>query len=518
MKALIIDDEPPVITVVRLLVEWEKHGISEVFSAASAAEGMQVIEEERPEIILSDINLPDMNGLDLIEELQTKDPGAKIIIISAFDKFSYAQKAVQLGCVEYLLKPVQREKVNQAVEKAVRKYQEDSELQSDSRMTRAQSLLSLYLSSGQPPELMERIMELAPWIREWRHVTAGIISMGYLPDEDASLYTIQEEANRFVSGKKTGIASVWGSSSDIILLMDGDSIGLESQCRIFLRQVEEKHGLKLCMGLSAVLPFPEGIGSAHRMAWEAAVSANLIRDTGKVVRESRKLDPLCSYEWISNSLFGRFPDTSRDQIRRAAEQLARQIAASGQISIRQMENFRAAYNGVRNQRVMNCMREQGETSLTFPPLKKSFCRADGSFDGNHFADVICEDIISQQERCLYSAHAISMTEICYRAERYLEEHFSEEISMEEMAKHFGISSSHLSRSFKKEVGVGMNEYLTAVRIRRATELLREGRRPSEVSDAVGFQDPKYFSRVFRRETGTTPSEYRRDMMNGGADA
>ena len=229
MKALIIDDEPPVITVVRLLVDWGKYGITEVSSAASAEDGLAVIGQMHPEIILSDINLPDMNGLDLIEKLQSGNPQAQIIIISAFDKFSYAQRAVELGCVEYLLKPLKRERINNAVEKAVRKYREAHEVQSDSQMTRIQSLLSLYLGAEHLPELYQEMSRIAPWIGGWKRIVGGVIPMGYLPHDAPSLLTIQEAAYRFAAEERLGAAAVWGNSSDIVLFLNGDAVGLDGK-------------------------------------------------------------------------------------------------------------------------------------------------------------------------------------------------------------------------------------------------------------------------------------------------
>ena len=126
MKALIIDDEPPVITVVKLLVDWKKYHIDTVFACASAEQAMTVLKEEKPEIILSDINLPGLSGLELVEQLRNEGSDAQVIFISAYDKFSYAQKAMQLDSVEYLLKPIERESVNRAVEKAVNKYRNNA--------------------------------------------------------------------------------------------------------------------------------------------------------------------------------------------------------------------------------------------------------------------------------------------------------------------------------------------------------------------------------------------------------
>ena len=124
MKALIVDDEPPVIAVARLLVEWEKHGIDTVLTCTDPQKALEMIAAERPAVILSDIRMPGLDGLTLIERVASISPKSRTILLSAYSDFSYARRAVQLGCVDYLLKPLTEEGLNDAVAKAAAQYRQ----------------------------------------------------------------------------------------------------------------------------------------------------------------------------------------------------------------------------------------------------------------------------------------------------------------------------------------------------------------------------------------------------------
>lgn len=512
MKALIIDDEPPVITVVKLLVNWERNGIDTVLEAGSAEDAIRIIETSRPEIILSDINLPGLSGLDLIELLKEKNPSAKVIVISAFDKFSYAQRAVELGCVEYLLKPIQRDAVNRALEKAVARYQEDIRLQEDSAVNRIPGILSIYLSSGYAPEILTQLLELAPWMREWTSILAGVISMGHFSGKSPAIYQVQDLVNRSLIRRNLGAAALWGNSRELVLLMDGRVPDLSRVCRKILQDIREKHGFILSMGLSGREDFPGGLSRAYRTSQEIALSLNLLEDTGQVQTSAAAPSPLIPHEWIEKILFAGFPDVTEARIRQLTAELEKTVSQSGSVCVRQLENFRSMYNSARSRSILGFLREQKREVLAPEPFSGSFCLPDGRFRPSYFAEVLAGDLMVLRSRYRADSSPESMPDICLSVRRYLEAHYLENISLEELAKRYGVSFSYLSRTFKKETGTGMMEFLTALRIQEACELLEKGMRTADAGAAVGFDDPKYFSRVFRKEKGMSPSEYREKHM------
>lgn len=127
MKALIVDDENNVRKIIRFLGQWEKHGITEIFEAKNGMEAKQIIDLECPEIILTDVKMPKNNGIELIEWLGAISYPGKVIMISGFDDYSYMRKALQHGCVDYLMKPIEDQLLNEAVAGAVNAWKLEEE-------------------------------------------------------------------------------------------------------------------------------------------------------------------------------------------------------------------------------------------------------------------------------------------------------------------------------------------------------------------------------------------------------
>lgn len=117
-KALIIDDERPVRIAIEKLVNWEKYGVTEILTAANGKEGLEIMRTNEPEYIFLDICMPIMNGLEFLEHAKEEYPCSQFIIVSGYDDFHYAQNALRYGATDYLLKPIDRETINNALEHA----------------------------------------------------------------------------------------------------------------------------------------------------------------------------------------------------------------------------------------------------------------------------------------------------------------------------------------------------------------------------------------------------------------
>jgi two-component system, response regulator YesN len=119
MKALIVDDERNVRNVLRQLGEWDRLGITEILEAANGVEALGIIQHEKPDIVLTDIKMPKMSGMELIEEINQLPFKGKIILITGYDDYTYMRKAIQLNSFDYLLKPIEEEAFQAVLEKVV---------------------------------------------------------------------------------------------------------------------------------------------------------------------------------------------------------------------------------------------------------------------------------------------------------------------------------------------------------------------------------------------------------------
>jgi two-component system, response regulator YesN len=155
MKVLIADDEFNVRDVIRYIGKWDEHGITELLEAANGNEAKKIIEKEQPEIIFTDIKMPGMSGLDLIEWLDSISYEGKVVLITGYDDYQFMRKAIQHNSFDYLLKPVEDEAFNNVLKKAISAYDEERksrEYQEDAVKIRwSQTMLGACL--GEPADL-----------------------------------------------------------------------------------------------------------------------------------------------------------------------------------------------------------------------------------------------------------------------------------------------------------------------------------------------------------------------------
>jgi len=128
MKLLVIDDEPLVRRGIVSLIPFDELGIERVLQAGNGAKGLEIVKEEEPDIVLCDINMPKLNGLDFAKEVKANWPWIKIAIITGYDYFDYARQAVKIGVHDYVLKPVSKQGVYEIVAGIIGKIQEEGAL------------------------------------------------------------------------------------------------------------------------------------------------------------------------------------------------------------------------------------------------------------------------------------------------------------------------------------------------------------------------------------------------------
>ena len=128
LRAILADDEAIIVKGLKKLIDWEKMGIRIVGEAGDGEEALALILEKKPDLAVSDIAMPKLNGLDMLNRLNELGIGTKVIFVSGYQEFSYAKKAVTYGAVDYILKPVEQEELEQAIKKAVSQIDEKSRL------------------------------------------------------------------------------------------------------------------------------------------------------------------------------------------------------------------------------------------------------------------------------------------------------------------------------------------------------------------------------------------------------
>jgi len=531
MKALIIDDEEHVIVAVKLLVDWKKHHINTVYEVTSPESVLPLIRMEKPEIVISDVKMPGITGLELITKILEICPKTKIIMISGFGQFEFVRSALQHGCVDYILKPIDEVQINAAVKKAVLEHQRDSaleliehsyqEIHSEFAKTRAQKLLLLYYSSSQTKMVFSQLCEIMPAFQSIEKCRIGIIYTNHLPAEsfqgiyDSAALTSIINDMVFATGK--AVAIMRQLNSNIILFFDASLECIPRLCIQVLECLYAKSGIKLHMGLSHAAKFPEQFEEANLEAINLAEAYNLLANTESLHQHKMKGQEDFTFNMLAfeDQLFSAVLNGYPSAICASVKICVKAIFAASYLSIRHLEQIKASYNSIRLRWIesirMNFPQPQGEAVL-YPQDSKFLLpfNRHGEFSRELLEELLVEDLTEVSSFfSKLTGRTGAEDNLFHQIEQYIILNYNSKISLEIIAEQFSISQNYLSRAFKKNIGEGITDYINNLRIDKAKELLRNPTvRIFDVASQVGYSDEKYFSRVFKKNEGISPLQYR----------
>lgn len=386
VKTLIVDDEFNVRDVIRHLGQWEKYGITQLLEASNGDDAKRMIEKESPEIIFTDVKMPGMSGMELIEWLDSISYPGKVILISGFDDYSFMRKAIQFSSFDYLLKPIEADAFNKTLEEAVKSWANEEEV-------RANEDTGVY-------EDVKRFRsnQLVTAACMGEHFDKNDIE-SYLPKADGYTLTL------------ISFYQMHHPAPYIQLLAD----------ELVERKIGNVFALQNDHNLCLVITIPD-----HWLSVEEWISHQFDIPVRLVCGE-----PLESLGDIHNS-------------------------------------FKSLQKAMKNQNFRSIHR----------------------LDDLDVARRI-EDIVS-----------------------YVEKYYMEELSLEKLSNVFFLSREHISRKFKQKTGMLLSKYVTKLRTDQAKRWLRETEKSIySISLMLGYQDEKYFSKLFKKVVGMTPFEYRNGEKN-----
>ncbi|MDR9852168.1 helix-turn-helix domain-containing protein [Paenibacillus sp. VCA1] len=513
MKVLIVDDEVIIRTGLCRVIDWEQNGFTILEPASSAEEAMRRIPAERPEIVFTDIRMTGKSGLDLIRETKTNCPDTEWIVISGYDEFSYAQQAIREGVSEYLLKTSRPDEIVRAALRAKerlaeRRKREELGREKDRLLNR--SFLGRLLAASSEPdeeevrELYERYPRLRPAdgqrLQVWLISAADGVPGSGNPHPRDALYAALGD---WLMQKLPCEWLPWNSSLLLLVLIRVDCPG-KRPMEALLRNAETELGCTLFAACG------QAVGGAHilREALETAETARsyawLLQDRRIIRHEdihARKgCRGICTQgeeAELASLLKSGDESALNDWIMQRLEELRRNGEATPATAAAYLQSLllaghrwlerAAASIGYAGQ--LTDMEGSSRMTLAADPQPELFRRLKSIMD---------------EYRLI-----VSDTTPAERAATYIREHLEENLSLAQVARHVHMNPNYFSEVFKRETGQNYIEFVTEARLQKAMELLRETpAKISEVAKRIGYEDIKYFNRLFKRFTGQTPSEYR----------
>lgn len=526
-KVFLVEDEIVTREGIRDNVDWATVGFEFCGEAPDGEMALPLLDKAPPDVLITDIKMPFMDGLQLCKIVRERMPGVKIIILSGHDEFQYAQEAVRLGVTEYLLKPLGVQDLCLALQKvAVQLNREQEERESlqrlkhqvedDMALRREQFLLKLAMGGLSSAEAIQESERLGlNLVAKWYQVIVVEFEPGRAaePFDYSQAQQIERLISRLVSHNPDVYLSRKGVA-DLLLLMKGDSKAYLEQEAYFLmelirNEVENKTGCLVRVGLGSL---QDRIGSIHHSFANAL--ANLRQaDSPPPLTAPDKLDkarllslgsPVLD-DYLRYGVLESFDPFFETYLAPLGEAALQSYLIKNYIFVDIVlttAKFVHQLGGDIDQVIpeINTVETLLMNIKTLPQLREETRRI---FTGAlAFRD--------KQAQNQYGA-------VIHQAKSYMACHYpTPDLTLNEVAAQVNLSPSHFSAVFSRETGETFTEYLASLRIEKAKALLRTTPLKSfEISAQVGYNDPHYFSTVFKKHTGLSPKEFRLQTKKPG---
>jgi two-component system, response regulator YesN len=495
----IVDDEPRVRKGLAKLISsrGEAWKVSKLFSSGNTA--LEAARAERMDVILADIRMPGLDGLELANALRAASPDTVVVIMSGYKEFDYARRAMKVGVLDFIVKPIEEEELFAVLDRAraeVDRRKSDRLRAAPARDLEAlkDALLADALASASPAEAGARLCELLD-IQLGKFV---ILSAQILPP--AADDGTPPPARAALESALWPEAHLTSLHDQFVVLVPGNS----RQAEEVASRLSTLLGTRGRIGVGLENEGPERISAAFEQSMRALRPGYYDRGRAVAFCEPGPARAVPYSTPAQDKLVACLVTGNRD----AAESCARDFLAplrQAQVPLQMLEE----HVGAVIRRVLDVLSavlpdndELQKTALSVTPVLKH-----GWFDAMeaHFIGVMGA-LAGRVEQ----ANQNRLGRAVRRAVHFIEENYGRDLPLEDVAKSVGLSPSYFSSSFKRETGKNVVEYITEFRVEKAIELLcTTNLNTSEVAYRVGFNDPKYFTRIFKRSVGVTPSLYRR---------
>lgn len=515
MKLILIEDEPDSLLGMKRVVESIDMEFT-LLTSNHAEEALKIIQVESPELVVTDIMLPGMTGLDLVEQFISEDYQPKVIIVSGFNDFDYARRSILFGAVDYLLKPFNTEEFKDKIYKSLTMIQEEkahllelkhqqSFAEIGNRSMRDEYLLDFCL---RPTALEEHLYHrLRLWEIEWlANQTYTLLVMDTKGYPDGKPGGRQFSLQTFAIGNivlelikdQTPSILFKGPKNRWVLLtgiQDIDELSLK-----IVEHIDRFHKIPLSLGKSIRKTAFRDIHTAYQEALSdfRIQSLSTESDDFDDIREDGDISSHLSSPKEMSALICSKEETLIEQGVRSfiREMFLFEGTESKEDLIRSILNYLS--------QIHVCLSESTSRELEEIPL-----RIWEDFDACQTLKEY-EDVLVKYLKNLSMEMAPSKTNaIIERAVQIIKKRYREDLTLQLIADELSIHPVWLSQSFKKEMGQTYMDYMSETRIEKAKGLLREtSMKVYEIAESVGYHDLQHFGSVFKKRTGQTPKEYR----------
>ncbi len=491
---LLVDDESTILDALSDCILWQQFGVGTVLTASDGIQALEILSRQTVHLLITDIKMPRMDGLSLLREVRASYPETHSILLTAYGEFEYARQALQLGVENYLLKPLQKEELEETIEKALDNIYANQKI--SHHLFRKNILLRWANGNITGEELSERanLLGLNLYLPEYCAVCvspkSAVLPLSGYCKKCAERLSSAYEAYHFIDEHERGIFLIGGStirSEELTACFTQVAAEMEFDMSITIsigntvpsaEQLPESHLPIVSLMSSTDLSSSEMILAQTVETDDAAENKLLqtLKDIFQYENEEKRLDAFSS---LASKLF----QMTDENINKPSLLLA------GSLSKLFAQDF-PKQPGALDQ-LHNRMRILGTLS-------------DQSILESNVVEIL------EYSYLLYRYYIDQLSPIIQAAINYIHQHYEDNISIQEFCAKNKMSPAYLGYLFKKETGLFFNNYLTQHRICCSIKLLLDTEQKiNDIAQHVGFSSPTYYISCFKKQTGMSPIKYRK---------
>lgn len=534
MKVFLVEDEYIVREGIKNNIDWEKNGYDFCGEASDGELAFPMISEKRPDIVITDIRMPFMDGIELSRMIKEEYPEIKIIILSGHEEFEYAKAAIQIGVEEYLLKPINGDELLQVVNRVAQKIKEENESRETLQEGEGDENFE-YAKRQLLSSLIDDNASLSDAMEQGKKIHLNLMAQCY------NIMMLKLQRKNKEQGFSQRILELYKTMEDTLKEQDGQSI-------MFDRAPEGKVILFMGSGEEEIRRNMDVFAGQFREILPEYEDVTYFGSVGVPVMRLRELGE--SYEAASHGFSYRFltePNQIADNhtVFDQARNEKKFSCSIGSVDIQNLDKqkIESFLKGGEMDEIhffveeyMKNTGDAGKNSMIF----RQYIVMDMFFVASHFLTQITDGreqlgepfespeqmqkIVSDLEATVVYIKELFAkvmqvrdarttehnSDVVENAKKYISENYhDEELTLNTVAHEVNVSPNHLSAMFSQKTGQTFVKYLTDVRMHRAKELLKcTSKRSNEICEEVGYRDPHYFSHLFKKNVGCSPIQYR----------
>jgi two-component system, response regulator YesN len=491
LKAVIFDDEYIVLQGLEMMIDWSKYGIELVGTASNGYAAIDLVETHSPDIVFTDIRMPGMDGLKVVEKILAVAPEIICIVFSGFNEFEYVKKAIKLGVSDYLEKPITISMMEECLQRILEKIQQQNTVLSleekleDSRTELIEkATMDLLLQGGEV---------LPKWVNSFGEESDNIMAVTVL--------ALSEKSPDFP--EHSSYYSVYIRN------------GAEHLLVIFHFQENSPELLKQLLYWPNEHMISVGSGRTYQNLSDAFKS---YKEALQALRYGQFME---QGEWTRFEEIGENPNLPEDLSEQEEAIIFFMRTGEKEGLFQQLDEF---INKIQSQRLNPDVIEREILKLIY--LGMEVAKETGEDiskinQGIYLPHIDIRNLNTKEKMFgwlkeqmemiidwLLKIRRVKKHDAVEKACTYIEKHFSKDLTLQDVAEFVGMNPTYFSLLFKEEMKITYIKYLTKLRMERAKELLREGYKVADVSEKVGYHTYRHFSELFKKQVGVNPSHYR----------